>query len=120
MKIQHYKEATAMNAAPGVTMYIAAGVDEGAPTFVTRLFEIQPGSSTPHHTHPWEHEMFVVSGKGTLLSGEKQTPLKEGDAAMILPDEKHSILNTGTELLKVICVVPIIDGVMPGMPKPAL
>ena len=117
MKRQHYSEVPGMNAAPGVVMRVLAGEKEGAPTFVMRLFEIQPGSGTPHHTHPWEHEMFIVSGEGKLVSGDQQIPLKEGDAIMVLPDEQHGLLNTGTDLFRVLCMVPLVDGVMPGMPK---
>ena len=116
MKIQNYRQVEGINAAPGVTMRVVAGPDEKAPTFVMRVFEIEPGSGTPHHAHPWEHEMFVVKGQGTLKSGNTEKPLQEGDAITVLADEPHGIFNTGKELLTVICVVPLVDGKMPGMP----
>lgn len=116
MKIQNYRDVKGHDAAPGVVMHIVSGVDEGAPTYVMRVFEIQPGSATPHHTHPWEHEMFVVDGEGTLVSGDNRISLKQGDAVTVLPDEKHCISNTGNSLLTFICTVPLVDGVMPGMP----
>jgi quercetin dioxygenase-like cupin family protein len=116
MKIQNYRQVGGINAAPGVIMRIVAGPAEGAPTFVMRVFEIEPGSATPHHTHAWEHEMFVVRGQGTLKSGNHEKPLAEGDAVTVLPDEQHSIVNSGKGLLTVICVVPLVDGKMPGMP----
>lgn len=115
MKIQNYREVTGAEAAPGVTMRVVAGPAEGAPTFVMRVFEIQPGGNTPHHAHAWEHEMFVVEGQGTLKSGDKETPLKAGDTIMVLPDEQHGVFNTGKSLLTMICVVPLVDGKMPGM-----
>ncbi len=116
MKIQNYHQVEGIDAAPGVVMHVVAGTDEGAPTFVMRVFEIQPGGATPHHTHPWEHEIFVVSGQGTLKSNETEKPLNQGDAVMVLPDEPHSFVNTSNELLTIICVVPLVDGKMPGMP----
>ena len=116
MKIQNYRQVAGMAAAPGVVMRVVAGPDEGAPTFVTRIFEIQPGSTTPHHSHPWEHEVFVVAGRGTLKNSNTEKSLKEGDAVMVLPDESHSFLNTGKDMLRIICVVPLVDGKMPGMP----
>ena len=116
MKVQNFREVEGLAAAPGVLMHVVAGPAEGAPNFVMRLFEIEPGSATPHHSHPWEHEIFVVSGKGTLVSGDSRTPLKEGDAAMVLPDELHSFANAGGDTLRVICVVPLVEGRMPGMP----
>jgi len=117
MKIQHYSHTKGIEAAPGVIMHVVAGPAEGAPAFVMRVFEIQPGCCTPHHAHPWEHEMFIVSGKGMMVSGENRTPLRDGDALMVLPDELHSIVNTGNELLKLVCMVPLVNGVMPGTPK---
>jgi quercetin dioxygenase-like cupin family protein len=116
MKVQNFREVEGIEAAPGVLMHVVAGPAEGAPTFVMRLFEIEPGSATPHHSHPWEHEIFVVSGQGALVSGGSKTPLREGDAAMVLPDEPHSFANAGREMLRVICVVPLVEGRMPGMP----
>ena len=116
MKVQNYRQVEGIKPVPGVTMRVVAGPDEKAPTFVMRVFEIEPGSGTPHHAHPWEHEMYVVKGQGTLKSGNTEKPLQEGDAITVLADEPHGIFNTGKELLTVICVVPLVDGKMPGMP----
>ena len=116
MKIQNYRQVKGITAAPGVSMRIVAGTAEKAPTFVMRVFEIQPGSATPLHAHPWEHEIFVLAGKGVVRSGGKETPLAEGDAATVLPNEQHSFLNIGKDMFRLICVVPLVDGQMPGMP----
>ena len=116
MKIQNYRQVEGVEAAPGVLMHVVAGPNEGAPTFVMRVFEIQPGSAIPSHNHPWEHELFVVSGKGTFKSGSLNTPIEDGDAIMVLPDEPHSFVNTSEEILRIICMVPLVDGKMPGLP----
>ena len=115
MNIHHYQAVSGVKAAPGVVMRVVAGPHEGAPTFAMRVFEIEPGSGTPHHAHAWEHEMFVVAGKGVLKSGNTETPVSDGDSIMVLPGEPHGILNSGEDLLTVICVVPLVDGKMPGM-----
>jgi quercetin dioxygenase-like cupin family protein len=115
MKIQNYRDVAGIEAAPGVVMHVVSGPAEGAPTYVMRLFEIQPGSGTPHHAHPWEHELFLVAGDGMLVSGETRTPLKPGDAITVLPNELHSFRNAGDGLMTMICTVPLVDGVMPGM-----
>jgi quercetin dioxygenase-like cupin family protein len=117
MKVQNYRDVSGIKAAPGVTMHIVAGTAEKAPTFVMRVFEIEPRCATPYHTHPWEHEMFIIKGQGTLKSGNTEKALKEGDAVMVLPDEQHGVFNTGKSLLTMICVVPLVNGQMPGMPK---
>jgi quercetin dioxygenase-like cupin family protein len=116
MKVQNYRQVKGITAAPGVTMRVVAGPAERAPTFAMRVFEIQQGSATPLHIHPWEHEIFVVGGKGVVRSAGKETPLAEGDAVLVLPGEQHSFMNTGRDLFRVICVVPLVDGKMPGMP----
>lgn len=115
MKIQNYRDVKGIEAAPGVVMHVVSGPDEGAPTYVMRLFEVQPGCATPDHAHPWEHEVFLVSGEGMLSSGDDRTPLKPGDAVTVLPNEEHSFANAGNGLMTIICTVPLVDGVMPGM-----
>ena len=116
MKIQNYRHVEGQEVVPGVVMRVVAGPAEGAPTFVMRVFEIQPGSAIPSHNHPWEHELFVVSGEGTFISDNSSTPIKDGDAIMVLPDEMHNFTNTGDDILRIICVVPLVEGKMPGLP----
>jgi quercetin dioxygenase-like cupin family protein len=115
MKIQNYQKVKGIKTNPGVTMHILAGVDEGSPTFVMRLFEIEQGCATTLHTHAWEHEFFVVEGEGVVNSNGKEFPIRAGDAAMVLPNEQHNIMNKKKKMLRVICVVPLVDGKMPGM-----
>ena len=50
-----------------------------------------------------------------MVSGETQTPLRPGDAITVLPDEPHSFRNAGKGLMTLLCTVPLVDGVMPGM-----
>ena len=116
MKVRNYRQVQGLSAAPGVNMRVVAGEADGAPTFAMRVFEIQPGSATPFHAHPWEHEVFVLAGKGVARSsGGKETPLAEGDTALVPPNEQHSFLNAGKDLFRMICVVPLVNGKMPGM-----
>ncbi|OGO30958.1 MAG: hypothetical protein A2Z29_01020 [Chloroflexi bacterium RBG_16_56_11] len=116
MKVQNYRQVKNIIAGSGVTMRVVAGPAEKAPNFVMRVFEIEKGSATPLHTHPWEHEIFIVSGKGVVRGAGRESPLQEGDAVTVLPGEQHSFLNTGRDIFRLICVVPLVDGKMPGMP----
>ncbi|MCX7911549.1 MAG: cupin domain-containing protein [Dehalococcoidales bacterium] len=116
MKVQNYRGVKEIKAAPGVTMRVVAGPDDGAPNFAMRVFEIESGFATPLHTHPWEHEVFVLAGKGVLRGGGRETQLEEGDAVLVLPNEPHSFLGTGKGVFRLICVVPLVGGKMPGMP----
>jgi quercetin dioxygenase-like cupin family protein len=114
VKVQNYRQVEGVEATPGVVMRVVVGPGDGAPTFAMRVFEIQPGSATFDHAHPWEHEVFVVSGRGVLKGTETEKPLGEGDAVMVPPDEQHCFTNTGDDVFRVICVVPLVDGKMPG------
>jgi quercetin dioxygenase-like cupin family protein len=116
MKVQNYRQVERKEEVPGVIMRIVAGPEEGAPNFVMRLFEIQPQSSTPYHSHAWEHEVFVLSGSGVVRHEQAETQLSEGDVVFVAPDEQHSFVNKGENLLRFICVIPLVDGKLPSMP----
>jgi quercetin dioxygenase-like cupin family protein len=44
----------------------------GAENFAMRLFEIEPGGYTPLHSHPWEHEVFILEGEGVVIGENKE------------------------------------------------
>jgi quercetin dioxygenase-like cupin family protein len=79
----------------------------GAPNFAMRLFEMAPDGFSPKHTHPWEHEVFILKGEGTVLGGKEERKFKAGDAIFVPPDELHQFRNTGNKTLKFLCLVPI-------------
>jgi quercetin dioxygenase-like cupin family protein len=113
MKIQNYRNVQATKPAAGITMRVIAGPAEKAPNFVMRHFEFEPGAAMPFHAHPWEHEFFVLEGKGVIKTEGKDLPLEKGDAAVVLPNELHSVRNPNKEKLSIICLVPLVDGKMP-------
>ena len=77
-----------------------------APNFSLRRFEIQPGGCTPEHTHGWEHEIYILSGLGTLKTAEGEHHLQPDMAVLVLPDELHQFKCAGAEPLEFICLVP--------------
>lgn len=82
--------------------------DDGAPVYSYRVFTVEPGGFTPYHLHPYEHMNYVIQGEGELVNekGEKK-PLKAGDFALVLPDEKHQYRNTSEKNdFVMICGVP--------------
>ena len=84
--------------------------DDGAPNFCMRVFDIEPGSSTPFHNHAWEHEVYILSGKGVAVSADGSETEVDRDSVVFVPvDEKHCFKNTGTETLRFICVIPFTD-----------
>jgi quercetin dioxygenase-like cupin family protein len=110
MKVVPYETVPAAD----VTMPGATGckvrwlVDEqdGAPTFALRQFEVAPGGFTPRHSHPYEHEVFVLEGEGEILEADQPRPLRPGTVVYVAPDELHQFRNTGTAPLKFLCLVP--------------
>jgi quercetin dioxygenase-like cupin family protein len=81
----------------------------GAPTFAMRLFEVQPEGHSPFHDHPWEHEVFILEGEGTVVSENGPKRFKQGDVVFVLPNEKHQFKNNGARTLKFLCLVPVRD-----------
>jgi quercetin dioxygenase-like cupin family protein len=116
MKVQNWQKVKATKPADGVTMRILCGPEEKAPTFVMRHFEFEQGAAMPFHAHPWEHEFFVIDGKGVIRTSGKEMPLEKGDSALVMPNEMHSVSNPNKETLRIICLVPLIDGKMPTAP----
>lgn len=93
----------------GVTMKVLIGQEQGAPNFVMRVFEIAENGHTAYHTHPWEHEVYVIEGVGAVKQGEKEYPLEQGTFVLVKPNEEHQFLNKGKGPLKFICVVPKME-----------
>jgi len=79
---------------------------DGANNFAMRIFEIKPGGYTPFHQHDWEHEVFILKGKGVTKDKDKETSFKQGDVFFVPPMEWHQFKNTGDELLRFICLIP--------------
>ena len=109
MKIYHYEEVEAFQKSPGVMQRTLIGPEQGAPNFVMRLFELAPGTSPRYHSHSWEHEVFVLSGRGIVRSESGDTEIAEGSVAFIEPNEPHGLANSGDEPLRFICLIPLVD-----------
>ncbi len=86
---------------------VLIGPIQGASNYAMRLFTVGVGGSTPYHTHPWEHEVFIVRGECLIKSGDEEIPVSAGDFAFVPPDEPHQFLNAGDGELEFICIVPM-------------
>lgn len=93
--------------AKGITLRILMSDKDGAPNFVMRVFEIEPGGYTPYHTHPWEHEVYVLDGRGAVKQPGKDNLLEKDSFALVAPNEEHQFVNLGDEPFKFICVIPV-------------
>ena len=110
MKVCHHEQVAAqpveMEGATGCTVRWLVGTADGAPNFAMRQFEVAPGGHTPRHSHPYEHEVFILSGEGEVFEGDQPRSLQAGDVVYVAPDEVHQFRNTGGTPLKFLCLVP--------------
>ena len=109
MKISKYLDAKPVQELPGVVKREVVNADDGAPRFCMRVFEVEPGSSTPSHAHWWEHEVFVLSGRGVVIGEQGETPIEKESVVFIPPDEHHCFVNKGNDILRFICIIPLVN-----------
>lgn len=90
-----------------VAMALMVGREHGAPHFALRHFSVEDGGHTPHHQHDYEHEVFIVSGTGTLHLAGTDHPLKAGDVAYVPADTDHQFRADRGQELSFLCLVPV-------------
>lgn len=96
-----------MEGVKGITKQLVLGSPDGVPNFSFRVFTLEPGGHSPHHSHDVEHLNFVLSGKGALMDGDgRANPLGRGDFAFVAPGDVHQFRNMGDEPFVFICAVP--------------
>jgi quercetin dioxygenase-like cupin family protein len=77
-----------------------------AATFVMRRFFVGPQGETPLHTHRWEHEVYVLKGRGIVTDGKAKYKLGPGTVVYIPQNKKHQFRNTGNQQLVFLCIIP--------------
>jgi len=108
MKVSKYLDTKPTQELPGAVQREVINAADGAPNFCMRVFDVEPGSSTPSHSHGWEHEIFVLSGRGVVVGGGKETQIAKDSVVFVPPDEHHCFMNNGDEVLRIICVIPLL------------
>jgi quercetin dioxygenase-like cupin family protein len=101
--------AEPMKGLPGVTVRWLWAAPDGAPTFALRLFELEPGASTPHHSHAHEHEVYILSGHAQLRGSSGLQTLDPGDTVLVRPYDEHQFINNGLAPLRFLCGIPILS-----------
>lgn len=116
-KVVHYTQVPAQDfgdEAPGVTIrWLIDEEQDGAPYYAMRLIEVAPGGHTPRHAHPFEHENFILEGKGRLLIGDTWHEVGPGDVAFVPPGVEHTYENAGDGPFKFLCSIPV-SGILSG------
>ena len=110
MNVQNTTEVTqqevVMEGAQGCKVRWLLSENTGAPNFAMREFEVAPGGFTPRHSHPYEHEVFVLEGEGQVFEGDTPHVIQSGDVVLVTPDEVHQFRNTGDVPLRFLCLIP--------------
>ena len=109
MKVSSYLDTKPIQELPGVVKREVINADDGAPHFCMRVFDVEPGSSTPSHSHAWEHEVFVLSGRGVAVSEQGETQIAKDSVIFVPPNEHHCFVKNGNEPLRFICVIPLVS-----------
>jgi len=113
MKVVHsdevVKEPVRVEGAEGVDVRWLIGRKDGAENFAMRLFEVEPGGYTPLHTHAHEHEVYVLEGEGAVVCDDGERAFGRDFVIFVPGGVRHRFKNTGTCVLKFLCIVPLRD-----------
>ncbi|MFX1486193.1 MAG: cupin domain-containing protein [Promethearchaeota archaeon] len=78
----------------------------GASNFTMRRFSIEKGGEIPSHSHNWEHEIYILKGKGILGWPSQEQEVEADMVVYVPPNLPHWYKNTGDEELVFICIIP--------------
>jgi len=84
-------------------------LEDNPPTCTMTYSEIYPDKTSAHHIHPWEHEVFIIKGSGTLVCDAKEYHVRQWDAIYIPGNVDHYTLNNGGQgVMRRIEVNPLV------------
>lgn len=106
MKIISYKEIEAKEVEGVSKLKIRWLNTEGSSNFAVRHCEIESEGYSQYHSHPWEHEIFVLEGEGSVVGSKETKPIGAGDSISIPSEEIHQIKNVSKKTLKIVCIIP--------------
>lgn len=96
MRVKSVENVSAENYAEGVRKRRVISEKDGAKNFHMRVFEVEEGApSPPLHSHSWEHEIYILEGKGVVVGDGGEKPFTSGDTIFIPPNEKHQLKQQG-------------------------
>lgn len=100
------KSAVAIEGAEGVEIRWLISKKDGAGNFAMRMFELAKGGHTPLHTHPHEHEVFIVEGEGLFVCEGREYPFAAEHFVFVPGGKEHCFKNTGGSILRFLCIIP--------------
>ena len=101
------REEVKMEGTSGTYIQWLISKEQGAENYAMRLFTLKPGGRIARHQHPWEHEIYILSGTGIIGAGEEEVRVREGNFLYVPPDVPHWYVNDGEEDMKFLCIIPM-------------
>jgi len=83
------------------------GTEDGVPTVVSLYHDHEPGETSTHHDHDWEHQVFITKGSGVLWVDGEEYPVITGDFVLVPPNSSHYFKNTGLSTLSRVTFNPL-------------
>jgi quercetin dioxygenase-like cupin family protein len=115
MKVKALEDVQPEQMGQGVQVRQVISRQDGADNFFMRVFDVDADAKGPPlHSHPYEHEMYIISGRGVLAGENGTTPFKAGDVIFIPPGEQHQLIQEGN--LRFICLIPADKSADPAKP----
>jgi len=93
--------------AKDVDVRMMVGRADKAPNFAMRCFTVQAGGHTPRHSHNYEHEVYVLEGRGRAECDGVFEEIGAGDVLFVEPNKMHQFVNAGEGPLRFLCLVPV-------------
>jgi len=90
----------------GVVVRRLVGVQEQAPNYFIRYFEVEPGGHSAFDQHDHDHGVVVMRGRGSVLLGDKEFDIAPLDVVYVPGGEVHQFRNTGDEPFGFFCTIP--------------
>ena len=81
---------------------------ERSPSYCTRKITLGAYGKTPRRTTSWEHQLYILKGRGELHEFGRTTSLNSGIAIQVRPCLSFEIINTSEDELVYLDVIPSI------------
>ncbi|MFP7834527.1 cupin domain-containing protein [Marisediminicola sp. LYQ134] len=88
---------------PGTRTLRFEGEDHGSEVSFF-LVTNDPGQGPDLHRHPYTETWSVLEGEATIRLGDDIVVAHQGDSAVVQADTWHGFTNTGSGILRIMCI----------------
>src|SRR4051812_3800970 len=107
-KLSEAKEYVAPNHRACSTLRLFGAEAGGSKALIAGVSHFLPGGGAGPDASPPEKIYYVLAGELTVISGGKETVVKQGDSCYIGPNENREIVNRGNEVCTIaVAVAPV-------------